>query len=307
MQIIGVLKVIMPIFVPLILGIFIRHKQILSPACIGGIKTFVMKFGIPCMLFNAYVSCSFGQEILVSMALVFVLTLLLALLGFRLKKRAPWNYHNLPMMLAETEGSFGVPLIIVLFGMTHTFRIAALDMAQTFIGVPIITLLSTDTSGGLRFKQLLKKLLSVPVLLGMAAGLLFNLTGLGRLLEPSGILSVITAVTDAVSAPVSTLLLVCVGYDFHITADSKKEILRGVSCHVILRAVFCGLIQAGLLLMPNVSPYTRWAILLFSFLPPSFLAINLGKTQQDNSYAASVCSVCTFITLAVYCIIAVFS
>lgn len=307
MQLIRVLKVILPIFVPLILGIFIRRKELLSQECITGIKSFVMKFGIPCMLFNAYVSCSFGQEILISMALVLVLTLGLALLGFHLRKKAGWGYHNLPMMIAETEGSFGVPLIIVLFGMTHTFRIAALDMAQTFIGVPIITILSTDTSNGLRFRQLLKKLLSVPVLLGMAAGLLFNLTGLARLLEPSGILGVITAVTEAVAAPVSTFLLVCVGYDFHISADNKQQILRGVSCHVILRAVFCGIVQLCLLLVPNVSPYTRWAILLFCFLPPSFLAINLGKDQQDNRYAASVCSVCTFVTLVVYCIIAALS
>lgn len=307
MHLFRVMQVVLPIAVPILLGILFKRKQILSSACIAGMKTFVMQFGIPCLLFNAYLTCSFGGETLLTMGLVLLLTLILAFIAFRLRKTVRWNYHNLPMMFAITEGGFGVPLMLVLFGTAHTFRIAALDLAQTLVGVPIITVLSADSSGGLQLKQILKKLVTVPVMIGMLLGLAFNFSGLGRMLEPSGALAVITSVTEAVAAPVSTLLLLCVGYEFSVSPGNRRDVLTMAAGHVAIRALFCGIIQLVLLQIPGMAMETRWAVALFSFLPPSFLAISLGRTDRENGFAASVCSLCTFVTITVYCMIAIFA
>ena len=302
-----VLQVVLPIAVPVMLGIFFKRKQILSAACVAGMKTLVMQFGIPCLLFNAYLTCSFGGETVLTMGLVLLLTLVLAFIAFWLRKTARWNYHNLPMMFAVTEGGFGVPMMLALFGIVHTFRIAAMDLAQTLVGVPIITILSADIADGPRLKQILKKLVTVPVMIGMLLGLVFNFSGLGRILEPSGALGVIISATEAVAAPVSTLLLLCVGYEFCVSPGNRKDVLTMAVGHVVIRAIFCGIIQLVLLSIPGMAMETRWAVVLFSFLPPSFLTINLGKTDRENGVAASVCSLCTFGTILVYCVIAVFA
>ena len=50
---------------------------------------------------------------------------------------------------------------------------------------------------------------------------------------------------------------------------------------------------------------TRWAILLYTTLPASYLAPSLGRKQEDYTMASGVCSVLTIPALIVFCIIAV--
>lgn len=300
-----VLEVILPILAPILLGAVLRRKQTISYEGISGMETFVMRYGIPCMLFHAYLTCSFSREVVAGMAAVFCLTLALAVLAFRMRRTARWNYHNLPMLFSITEGGLGVPLFLILFGLEQTFRIASLDLAQTLIGVPIISILSADEASQVRGKDILRRIASVPVAIAMVLGLAMNFSGLGAALEPSGVTSLITAVTSAIAEPVSALMLLCVGYEFQISKENRRNVLQMTGCFLGVRIVFCAAIQGLLCLLPSVQPITRWAVLLFCFLPPSYLSVNLGRTQRDNAFAASVCSISTFATLVVFCIIAI--
>ncbi len=302
-----VLNVILPMLVPILLGMFLRKKQIISQEGIAGMKTFVMRVGIPGLLFHAYLTCSFSGEIAVGMATVFVLTIVLALIAFAMKRTRRWNYNGLPMMFAVTEGGLGVPLILILFGMEHTFRMASLDLAQTFVGVPLICILSAAGEGKTTPKAFLKKIISVPVAPAVVFGLGLNFLGVPALLEPSGVWEIVASVLDAIAAPVSTLMLLSVGYEFGLTAENRRDVLTMSGYYLLGRALFCLAVQGILCLLPGVSPVTRWTVLLFSFLPPSFLSIHLGKNQKDNTFAANNCSICTFATLLVFCIIAIFA
>ena len=49
----AVAQVIVPIFAAVALGVFARKKGILSPEGNQGLQQFVMKFGMPCVLFNS--------------------------------------------------------------------------------------------------------------------------------------------------------------------------------------------------------------------------------------------------------------
>ena len=63
----------------------------------------------------------------------------------------------------------------------------------------------------------------------------------------------------------------------------------------------------ALFLLPGITPMTRWAVLLFSFLPASYIAPGLGRTKQEHTVASGVCSLLTIATLVIFCIIAAFT
>ena len=57
-------------------------------------------------------------------------------------------------------------------------------------------------------------------------------------------------------------------------------------------------------LLPGITSMTRWAVLLYSFLPASYIAPSLGKTTEEQTVASGVCSLLTIVTLIVFCTMA---
>ena len=111
-----VAEVVIPILVAILLGIYARRRAVISPEGNRGLQQFVMKFGLPCVLFTSCLTAELDAGALSSMAMVLPLMLCSALWAFRWgRKRYP--YHNLPMLFAAQEtGMLGIPLFIILFG-----------------------------------------------------------------------------------------------------------------------------------------------------------------------------------------------
>lgn len=64
--------------------------------------------------------------------------------------------------------------------------------------------------------------------------------------------------------------------------------------------------QAILCLLPGVEAEMRWAILMYTTLPGSYIATTLGRTREEEEEITSgVCSLLTIVSLVVFCVIAV--
>ena len=81
--------------------------------------------------------------------------------------------------------------------------------------------------------------------------------------------------------------------------------IRIVAVHCVLFLILGLLFQGALFLFPGVNMLTRWAVLLYTFLPTSFLVPSLGRTEKDFTITSGVSSVMTVICLAVFCVITV--
>lgn len=305
-QILATAQVIIPVFALVLLGMVARRKNMMTQEQTQGLQQFVMKFGLPCVIFNSCLTADLGTESLTTMAIVLPLMILSAVMAFRLRKKK-YPYHNLPQLFAAQEsGMLGIPLYMTLFGDAQAYRMGVLDLAQSPVAIPTIAILSADAGKNPSLGQIVKAVFKSPFLIMSLLGLTLNLSGIADWLDAIGIGSLITATTSFISEPVSAAMLFSVGYNFSMEQGNRKAIFQISALHIGLMVLFGLVIQGLLFLVPNVEPATRWAVLLYAALPSSYLAPTLGRTEEDASVASGVCSVLTIVTLVVFCVISAF-
>lgn len=303
-QVITVAEVVAPIFVSIFLGILARRKQLMTQAQVQGLQQFAVKFGLPCVVFNACLTASIGVESVSTMALVLPCVMVSTLWAFRARKKR-FPYHNFPQLFAAQEtGMLGIPLFMILFGADQAYRMGVLDLTQAVTAFPTIAVLTADTGENLKVTQIVKKVLASPLLIMSLLGLTLNLTGIGGWMDSAGIAGIVTGCTSFLSQPVSALMIFSVGYNFSLEKGSRKRIFQISALHFAVFALFCGIIQGALCLVPGVDALSRWVILLYCALPASYLAPGLGRSEEDYTIASGVCSVLTVVCLAVFCIMA---
>lgn len=299
-----VAQVVAPIFTAIFLGMTAKRKNWLSPENVQGFQTFVMKIGLPCVVFNSCLTAQMGVESVSSMALVLPCMLIATFWAFRARKKR-FPYRNLPQLFcAQETGMLGIPLFMILFGADQAYRMGILDLTQSVTAIPVIALLSADAGENPSPADIAKKVIVSPLLLMSLLGLALNLSGAADWLNSVGIGPVITETTTFLSTPISALMIFAVGYNFSLEKGSRSTIFRISAIHFIGFALFCLLIQGALLLIPNVDALTRWAILLYCTLPGSYLATGLGRTKDDYVMASGVCSILTVVSLLIFCVIA---
>ena len=305
-SVLSLLEVLMPILVCLGLGILARKKAVLTQEQNKGIQQFILKFCIPCVLFNSCLQSKLGSESLVTMATLLPVLFLSSLFGFWLRKKVI-HYHNVPMLFSAHEtGMVGLPLCIILFGASEAYRMGVLDMTQGLISIPVMVILAADTGKNLPIWQIVKRVLLSPMLIMSVLGFALGLSGAADWLDSIGVGPIITATTGFMAQPVSAAILFTIGFNFSLKGEARGKVFRIAGLSLALSTVACLIMQAVLFLVPNVDVKTRWVVLLYWMLPACFLAPGLGKNREEDTVASGVCSLTTIVTLIVFCIIAVF-
>lgn len=304
-KVISVAQVIVPILVTIFLGVLARRKAWMPREQVQGLQQFVLKFGLPCVVFTSCLTADMGAESLSSMALGFGAVTISFLLSLCvLKKR--FAFHSMPMLFAAQEtGMLGIPLVILLFGAENAYRMGILDLAQAVICYIAIAVLTSDTDENPTVSGIARKVLSSPVMIMAMIGLFLNLSGIGGWMDRAGIGGIVTGTTSFLSQPVSALMIFSVGYSFSLDKRYRSDILKVAGIHLSLFALFGVVMQVVLFLLPNVDSMTRWVLLLYCALPPSYIAPGLGKNTDDNTMASGVCSILTALCLGVFCLIAI--
>lgn len=304
LKVISVIRVILPIFTCMFLGIFARRNAIFTQTEIQGFQRFVVKFGLPCLLFQSCLTAQIGIQAL-SGLIVPVLLLIGAIWGFRVGKRK-YPYHNVPFVFCCKEtGMVGIPLFIILFGADQAYRMGILDMTQAIVVYPVIAMLSAAPGTAASPRGLVKKMMHSPLIVCSLTGLALNLSGVWNWMQSVGIHEIVTDTASYIAQPVSAMMIFCVGYNFSLEKDDRKEIFRIVKDHLCLFAALGILFQVALFLFPNVDALTRWTALLYACLPASFLTPSFGREEKDFTITSGVCSVLTLITLLAFCVMAV--
>ena len=305
-KLIAVAKIIAPIFTAILLGFMARTRKLMSDGEIKGMQQFAIKFGLPCVVFNACLTAKIDTSALASMVLGVVPVAIGAVWAFK-ARTGKWKYHNLPQLFGAHEtGMLGIPLTITLFGAAESYRMGVMDLAQAIVAFPTIAILTSDTGENPSLGQILKGVLLSPLMIMSAIALTLNLSGAAAWMDSVGLAGVITEATGFLAAPVSALMLFSVGYNFSMERSLRGDILR-ISGLFLAWFGITGLISQGVLcLIPNVDSTTRWVLALYALLPGSYLAPGLGRSEKDSMMASGVCSILTVVTLIAFCVMTVF-
>ena len=295
-----VAQVAAPIFIAILLGLLARHRKLLTQEGITGMQQYVMKFGLPCVVFNSLWSADLGLEALTSMAMVVPVMLAGTLWSFHARKKM-LPYSNLPQLFcAQETGMLGIPLFIILFGSAQAYRMGVLDLAQAVTAYPVIAILSANTGDNPTPGAILKRVVTSPLLIVSMLALVLNLSGVASALDGIGIGCVITEALGFLGQPISAMMLFCVGYNLSLDRTSRGPIFKISAIHLGVQLLACAVIEGVLFLIPGVDALTRWAIAVYFILPGSYLAPSLGRSQEDFTVASGVCSVLTAICLVAF-------
>lgn len=303
-KVISVIQVILPIFCAVFLGVFSKKKGLFSSDEIQAFQRFVVKFCLPCLLFQSCLTAELGAQALSGLVLP-ALLLFTAIWGFRTGRK--WfPYHNVPFVFCCKEtGMLGIPLFMILFGADQAYRVGILDVTQAIVVFPVIAILSAAPGTAASPKAVVKEMAKSPLIILSLTGLILNLSGIWDWMIAIGVNGIITDTFSYIAQPVSVMMLFCVGYNFSLQGDNRKEIFRLMAVHSVMFIAIGLIFQAALFLFPGVDALTRWAVLLYTFLPTSFMVPSLGRCEKDFTITSGVCSVLTVITLIVFCIMAV--
>lgn len=304
--ILSIIEVIAPIALAIGLGILAKRKNLMTDQEVRGLQQFAIQFGLPCVVLSSCLTANMGLESLSSMVLMLIPCLLGTFWAFGPgKKKFP--YHNLPMMFSAREtGMLGIPLFMILFGAGEAYRVGILDLTQAVTAYPCIAILTANAGEDPSPKQIVKKVISSPLLICSFVGLTLNLSGIGDWMDRVGIGGIVMASTSFLSQPISALMIFSVGYNFSLDSECRKDIFRIAGTHFGAYAVVCILAQAALCLVPGVDMLTRWAVLLYCVLPCSYLSPGMGRMAKEQAIGSGVCSVLTVVSLLAFCVMTAF-
>lgn len=305
-SIVSILKIVLPLLVSLGIGFFARKRAILSQEAIDGMKTFVMKFALPAMLFGLFFTAEYSVNVLLFAATMFTLGFVGLGLGFLLAKPFEQRSPMLKYMTAGWEvGMLGYALYALLYGTENLRYMALMDFGQVlFVFTGFVTALNART--GRSFRSSLKSLLSNPVPWSMIAGALLAILGVSRALEPSGVTGLITNVCDFIASPLSCVIFIVVGYGIVFSKASIKT----AAISVLLRTLVCGALCVAALsfigLFFPLSDPMRWAVILIFLTPAPFILSMYTTNEQERADVSislslqTVFSVIAFIGIAIF-------
>lgn len=204
------LKVSVPTFAWVVLGLALRRLGLLSDALVSTVSRLAFNFGLPVMLFASAAQVDYGTlgraRYLLAGVLATVLTMMLADLYSR------WRKHPGALRGIFVQGAFrsnlaivGLALAVAAYGERGPL-LAALPVAvmTALYNVLAVWVLDTTLGSGTSARSLLAGIIRNPLLIGIAGGVGLSLSGLPvpALVEP---------LSTGLAAFFLPLMLVCIG------------------------------------------------------------------------------------------------
>lgn len=303
--IVSILKIVLPLVVSLGIGFFARKRDILSPEAIEGMKTFVMKFALPAMLFGLFFTAEYEPSILLFAATMFTLGFIGLGLGFLIGKPLEKRSPMLKFMTAGWEvGMLGYALYALLLGAENLRYLALLDFGHVlFVFSGFTAALSAHL--GCSSKESLKALVRNPIPWAMVIGAALAIFGVSRALAPSGVTDLIKTLCNFVSAPLSCVILIVVGYGIEFSGKNFATAAISVAIRSLVCAALC---VAALLILGALMPLSdpmRWAIIILFITPAPYIMTMYTRNEQERADVSMSLSLQTIVTVLEFIVITI--
>ena len=301
-----IFRIILPVALMLLIGMLCRKKRLIDRAGIDALKTVAVQIGLPAVLLHTFAAAEYSMATLVVPLIMFLLCVLAWLLGKGLGKALRMQSRFVPFLTTGFEaGMLGYALYTLLYGSDRLADFARIDLGQVlFVFTLYKILLGMEGKEKHSPRQLFREMLLSPIILAILAGVFLGVTGIYQALIPSGAASVLDACTDFISAPVSALILLAIGYDLVFRDIPWREALKATGLRLLIMAALCLGTLALFRLLWHEAQWDR-AVWLMFLLPPPYVLPVFSTDETQRVYISSVLSLSTLVTLLGFILLAV--
>ena len=306
----SILEMVLPVLIMFLLGWMCSRLKILSQEGLQGIKTLVGSVLLPVVLFNAFFTADYSGRIALTFIVVYLSCALGLGLGFLLRRFVAPYGRFMPFLVTNFEGGMmGYALFGLLYaGQTHIFAMA--DIGQTLAAYTVFLItLQAVSRGQADVKGAVKSAVTNPAMIGAFLGVILGATGVGKAVLFSAAGRVVSGTISFISAPVSALILVIVGYELSFRKDLMKPVMITVGLRLAVTAVLLGLdwlVIFGTGLIPFDKPLFTALILAWS-LPAPFIIPLYADLGKDGEYISTTLSVQTVVSILLFIGISAYS
>lgn len=300
-MLISILNTALPVFAALFIGVICRKKAIFSRSGIDALKKLAVDIALPAVIFPAFASADYSPASLLIPVVIFFMCIAALGLGFLFRKLFRQESRLMPYLMTGFEaGMIGYGLFALLFPGESNSSFAIIDLGHVLF---VFTLYKGLLMGRGQTKELIRQAFASPVLWAILAGLLFGVTGLYKVLEPSGISGLIGNVAGFIAAPTSCLILITIGYDLDLRQVSWSKPLT----YIGIRAVVVGIMLSVMLLINRRllgGVIHEGSLILLMILPAPYVLPIFADVEEERADISSTLSIMTLLSLILFSVMA---
>ena len=299
--------IVLPVILMLVLGTYLKAKNMVSSECISGIKNIISNIMLPAVLFNALSMAVFTSNDVKLMAGIYGVFLVILALGFLIRPLFGAYGRFAPFLCVSCEtGMLGYPLYMTLYGAAGLGTIVRVDLANILFAFTVFLVAIKATAyGSVNKKQLVVDSLHSPIIIAVFLGIMMSVTGLGRVLADSAVFEVYNSVIEMVTGPLTALVLITVGYDLALDQSVLVSVVKVSMARLLLNGCGLGIVfflfgsfwaDRGLLV----------AVILMFCLPGQFITPIYVSDEEQRRFVSTQISLYTLISILAYIVIAAF-
>ncbi len=295
---------LVPVLLLLALGYWLRRRHFVTETTIEQLKKLVVNLTLPAVLFNTFLKMELQLAYLAVFGLMFLLCMALLGLGHLLKPHLGADHPYFPFLLTGFEyGMLGVGLFGTAYGLDQLGYIAVVDLGhELFIWFVFLGFLLVKRDGIREPRRLLRAFATSPVILGILAGLVFNVTGAHRWLTDFFLTAALLATLEQLGSITGPLVLLVIGYGIALDRKGVRAAWPIVAIRLGLLIPLALLLNAvvldGLL---NLAPPFQAALFTLLILPPPFIIpLYMPDLPDERRYVNNVLTLHTVVSIAVF-------
>ena len=307
-----ILETVIPVFLMIFLGKFLKSKNIISDSGISCIKSISTNVFLPVMAFDTLIHGSFSLDSLLLIGLEIFILFTAFGLGFLFKRFFDPSINGyVPYAMTTYEGGlFGWALIAILVGHKSEamFSIVSMDI---FSGIFCFTVMAT----GLKFlagqqmskKEIFISIITNPLIIAVILGFIGAAFNLGEIIDNSKAANLYTKTVNMFIQPLSPMILICIGSGLVFDWNVLKKGLKLAFLRYGIQIILCLITLLIISLTVGLSPELRVALLVYFFVPTSFLLSMYANDKEAIEFTSGYLSLQIIIYLIIYSAISIYA
>lgn len=310
-----ILETIIPVFLMIALGKFLKKKEILTDSGISCIKKLSTNVFLPVMAFDTLIHSRFSSNNLVLIGLELVILFGAFGFGFLIKRFFDSEIRGyVPFAMTTYEGGlFGWALIGILVGSRNMDAIVSMDI---FSGVFCFTVMAT----GLKFlagqkmtkKEIIISIVTNPLIIAVILGFIGSFIridgkNLGELIDSSEFCNLYTKTTNFFIQPLSPMILICIGSSLVFDWKILSKGLKLAGFRYLIQFVLGCFVFFVISKTIGLTPVIKISLLMYFCCPTSFLLNMYATDKKALEFTSGYLSFQIIISLIAFCFISIYA